>query len=421
MRTHPILTELAQYGQRLGLERMTSFLRWLGDPQNHSPVLHVAGTNGKGSVVRMTGAMLRAHGLKVGEYTSPHLQHVNERIVVDGVEISDEKLDQVLVQLIDARDAWLGAASEGPGGGLTYFEVMTAAAFLHFARENVDVVVLEVGLGGRLDATNVITPVGTAIVSVGLDHTDQLGPDLASIAAEKAGILKAGIPVVTGPLQAQAMRVVRAIAAQRGAPLLAPPEAYGVEERRGLGLCYRGPGRTLDGLEVSLTGGHQAWNAGVALTLVDCLPPQLRPSDLACREGLSQVRHAGRLERLLPDVLVDCAHNPEGAEQLAAFLRDMPEDQRPRTLLLGMSSDKDPRAVGRLLAPLVQRVLTTHCSHPRAMSAGVLATHLVDLPCAVLPAGPVEEALLTAREEPGGVLVAGSIFLVGAVRDILDV
>ncbi len=419
MRTHPILTDLARFGQRLGLERMASFLRWLGDPHLHAPVVHVAGTNGKGSVVRMTAAMLRAQGLRVGEYTSPHLQHVNERIVVNGEPISDDTLSALLEQLIATRDSWVGAATEGAGGGLTYFEVMTAAAFLHFCREDVDVVVLEVGLGGRLDATNVCQPVATAIVSVDLDHTDQLGSDIASIAAEKAGIVKPGIPIVVGPLRPGALRVVRSIAAERNAPLIAPPELFQVDDRKGQGICYRSPVRNLDGLELALRGGHQVWNAGVALALLDHLPEHLRPDDSACRDGLASVEHAGRLERLADDLWLDCAHNADGAEKLAAFLREMPEDSRPHTLLLGMSSDKDPRSVVRALAPLMDRVLTTHCSHPRAMSAGVLATYLVDMPCPVLPAGPIEDALPIARSRPGPVLIAGSVFLAGAVRDIL--
>lgn len=420
MRTHPILTDLARYGQRLGLERMASFLRWLGDPHLHAPVLHVAGTNGKGSVTRMVGAMLRAQGLRVGEYTSPHLQHVNERIVVDGEPISDEGLSELLQQLVAARDTWIGAASGGgAGAGLTYFEVVTAAAFLHFCREDVDVMVIEVGLGGRLDATNVVAPAATAIVSVGLDHTDQLGFDLASIAAEKAGIVKRGVPVVTGPLHPSALRVVRSIAAERDAPLICPPDGFNVEERRGHGLCYRSTHRSLEELHLGLRGGHQVWNAGVALALVDALPESLRPDDSACRAGLAAARHDGRLEQVAPDVWLDCAHNVDGAEQLAAWLRELPDAERPRTLLLGMSSDKDPRAVGRALAPLVDRILTTHCSHPRAMSAGLLATHLVDLSCAVLPAGPIEDALPVAREGKGPVMVAGSVFLAGAVRDLL--
>ncbi|HCH66805.1 MAG TPA: bifunctional folylpolyglutamate synthase/dihydrofolate synthase, partial [Deltaproteobacteria bacterium] len=247
-----------------------------------------------------------------------------------------------------------------------------------------------------------------------------LGSDVASIAAEKAGIIKPGIPVVVGPLEPAALRVVRSIAAERDAPLVASPTDFRVDDQRGQGVCYRGPGRDLDGLELRLRGGHQAWNAGVAVALVEYLPAHLRPDDAACRSGLATVAHAGRIERLTDDVWLDCAHNPVGADQLAVFLRELPDDVRPRTLLLGMSASKDARGVARALAPLVDRVFTTHCSHPRAMSAGELATHLVDLSCPVLPAGPIEDAFPMVRQLDGAVLVAGSVFLVGAVRDLLD-
>jgi dihydrofolate synthase/folylpolyglutamate synthase len=302
------------------------------------------------------------------------LQRVNERIVVQGEEISDADLSELLEHLIRARDAWIGEASGGAGGGLTYFEVMTAAAFLHFSRAQVDVMIIEVGLGGRLDATNVVDPVATSIVSVGLDHTELLGSDLSSIAAEKAGIVKPGVPVVVGPLRPPAMRVVRSIAAERDAPLVAPPEHFRFDERRGQGICYTGPHRNLDSLELALRGGHQVWNAGVALALVGQLPPGLRPGDAACRAGLASVRHPGRLEQLDDGIWADCAHNSDGAEQLAVWLRELPDEARPRTLLLGMSSDKDSRVLVRALAPLMDRVITTHCSHPRALSAGGLAT-----------------------------------------------
>jgi dihydrofolate synthase/folylpolyglutamate synthase len=201
---------------------------------------------------------------------------------------------------------------------------------------------------------------------------------------------------------------------------VASPEDFRVDDQRGQGVCYRGPERDLAGLELRLRGGHQVWNAGVALALMDHLPAHLRPDDAACREGLATVRHAGRLERIADDLWLDCAHNPVGADQLAMFLRELPDDVRPRTLLLGMSADKNARGVARALAPLVERVFTTHCAHPRAMSAGELATHLVDLSCPVLPAGPIEEALPMVQKLSGPVLVAGSVFLIGAVRDLLD-
>ncbi|MEC8425089.1 MAG: bifunctional folylpolyglutamate synthase/dihydrofolate synthase, partial [Myxococcota bacterium] len=197
MNTHPLLSDLARFGVRLGLERVRSFLEHLGNPHLDYPVLHVAGTNGKGSVTRMAGAMLRAQGLHVGEATSPHLQAVNERVVVGGEPISDEALASLLDDLDRERRAWVAAGDfedVEPASALTYFEMVTIAALLHFSRVGVDVAVVEVGVGGRLDATNVVAPVGTAIVSIALDHVAQLGPDRARIAREKAGLIKQGVP-----------------------------------------------------------------------------------------------------------------------------------------------------------------------------------------------------------------------------------
>ncbi len=427
MRTHAVLSRLARFGVRMGLTRSREILRSIGDPHLARPVVHIAGTNGKGSVVRMMGAMLRARGLKVGEMTSPHLQHLNERIVVDGQPISDVELDSLLRRVAAARDHWVREElqDELPAGeALTYFEMVTIAGFLHFAENGVDVCIVEVGLGGRLDATNVVAPVATAIVSVGMDHMDQLGTDLASIAAEKAGIVKAGCPLVVGPLAAQAIRVVRTIAHDRGAPLLAPDAQYTVRLGRDHDVQFtleeseHWPRVDLEGLALNLEGEHQVANAGVALALAHALPASLRPDAVAIAKGLASVAHPGRLEWLSDSLLIDCAHNGDGAVRLAVYLRSLPDDRRPDVLLLGMSEDKDARAVVAPLAPYVGRILTTHCAHPRAVRAGELASRLVGIDVPILPAGPVEQALPMALAK-GKVVVAGSIFLAGAVRDLV--
>lgn len=421
MRDHPVLREAAAHGVRLGLNRMGAFMQALGSPHLARPTLHVAGTNGKGSVVRTVASLLEAHGLRTGELSSPHLQEVNERIRLRGEPIGDADLDRLLNELSERRRAWAAELGEDAelAGALTYFELTTAAGFLYLAEREVDVMVVEVGLGGRLDATNLVRPEAAAIVSIGIDHTEELGPDIPSIAAEKAGIIKPSLPTVLGPLEGAAMRVIRAIAADRGAPILAPGEGYQVGADREGRLWYRFEGIELDGVELALKGHHQLDNAGVALTLAALfLRPRggLRPE--AARLGLAHVRHAGRLEWLLPDLLVDAAHNVAGASALAAALRDLPRDC-PRTLLLGASADKDCRAIAVALEGLVDRVITTHCAHPRALPAGSLAARLVGLAVPVLPAGPVEEALPLARRPGELVIAAGSIFLVGAVRDLV--
>ena len=417
MRDHPVLAELSRFGVKLGLDRMGAFLEALGSPHRAHPVIHVAGTNGKGSVVALLEAVFLAQGLRVGVTTSPHLEHLNERIRVDGKPVSDEVIEAGIAELVAAREAWGTAEGLDPAQSLTYFEFATALAFHVFAALPLDVVVVEVGLGGRLDATNVVDPEVCCVVSVGLDHVEQLGSDLASIAAEKAGIIKAGKPVVVGPLLAPALRVVRSTAADRGAPFHAMGESWRMRAAGPGVMTWQMGGAYFRDLEVGLAGDHQLENAGVALAALQLLPESLRPDEEAVRKGFRGVVHAGRLEWLSPRLLVDCAHNADGAARLAAYLDGMPWDGR-RTLVLGMSYDKDPRALMVTLAPHVDRVLTTRCAHPRAVEPRAVAAALgaVDVP--VLPAGVVEDALPRAMDGEGLVIVAGSVFLVGAVRSL---
>lgn len=415
---HPVLDPLAMAGVKLGLTRMRDFLGHLGNPHLAAPVVHVGGTNGKGSVSRMVGAMLEAQGFKVGITTSPHLQHVNERIRVGSQPITDEDLSRLLYDLRDARDAWAREALDPSEPlPLTWFEMSIAAAYAHFAREKVDVAVVEVGMGGRLDATNVCEPVLTAIVTVGLDHTDHLGPDYASIAGEKAGIVKPGVPIVTGPLPNEAMRVVRSVAVERKAPLHAWGNDY-FAWGRPADFSYRSDRGQREGLSLSLHGVHQVVNAGVAIRLAELLPSALAVSDGALRTGLASARNRGRLEWLGPDLLVDGAHNPDGATVLATYLSGLPRDRR-RTLLLGGGHDKDIRSVGASLAPHVDRILTTACDHSKARSPEDVARQLEGLTTPVLPAGPIEVALPRAQADGGLVIVAGSLFLVGAARTLV--
>lgn len=417
MNHHPVLDPLAMAGVKMGLSRMRDFLGYLGNPHLAAPVVHVAGTNGKGSVTRMVGAMLEAQGYKVGITTSPHLQHINERIRIGSRPIDDATLDALLYRLRDARDAW-AADALGPDEPLplTWFELSIAAAWQHFADERVDVSVVEVGMGGRLDATNVCEPALTAIVTVGLDHTDHLGPDHASIAGEKAGIVKKGVPLVTGPLPHEAMQVIRSVAAERGAPLHAwgaDFHAAGTPED----FVFHSPRGERSGLRLALAGDHQVVNAGVALRLTELLPEALAVGEDAMRVGLTKAYNRGRLEWLAPDLLVDGAHNPDGATVLASFLSRLPRDRR-RVLLLGGGSDKDVRGVGTALAPHVDVILTTACDHGKARSPFAVARELEGLSVPVQPAGPIAEALAGARNGQDLVIVAGSLFLVGAVRDL---
>ena len=405
----------------MGLDRMRHFLESLGEPHLAVPVIHVAGTNGKGSTTRLIGSMLRAAGYRVGEDTSPHLQHINERIHVGGLPISDRDLDDLLAEVDEARQRWAAALDEFVpiDRVLTYFELMTAAAFLHFSRAEIDVAVVEVGLGGRLDATNVVQPIATAITSIGLDHTEQLGADLGAIAGEKAGIIKPGVPIVAGAMDVAALRVVRSIAHEREAPLLAHEVNWRVEPGQGGVFTWVHEERVERGVRVGLPGDHQILNAGVALTVLAAISGVLPIDDWQqILDGLQAAEHPGRLEEVAPGILLDCAHNVQGAAALATHLRAMPREEQ-RTLLLGASDDKDVRSMLGPLAGQIDRVLTTHCSHPRATPAGDLAQGLIDVKVPVLPAGPIEDALKVARDEGGLVIVAGSVFLAGAVRELV--
>jgi len=421
--SHPVLTRLAAGGIRLGLERIESFLEELGAPHRAAPVLHVAGTNGKGSVCAMAGAMLRAQGFRVGVTTSPHLEAVNERIQVNGRPISDGDFDLLIREVEASALEWsarVGQLDPADGPPLTYFEAVLAAAFLYFQRHEVDVAVVEVGLGGRLDATSVVSPAVSVITSIGLDHVEQLGPDLGSVAAEKCGIMRPGVPVVVGELPPEASSVVRAMSAVSGSPLLEPGRDFRVWGERD-GFCYQRGDSILEGLVLGLHGRHQLENAGVALSAIELLGervPDLSVGEEALREGLCLARHPGRLEWLGEQVLVDGCHNPHAAERLAQYLRSLPRDEG-RSLLLGCGEEKDVRAIASVLAPEVDQILTTSCAHPRALEPAAVAQALEGLECPVFSAGSVEEALPAARQRGGVVVAAGSLFLVGAVRTLL--
>ena len=421
MRTHPLLQRLANAGVRLGLQRVEALLEAMGSPHAAMPSLHVAGTNGKGSVCMMLDGCLRAAGRHTGLYTSPHIQQLNERFRIDGRPISDARLDALLVEVDRRAREWAHARGEArDDGGLTVFEAETLAAFLWFAQQELDVAILEVGLGGRLDATNVVTPEVTSVVSVGLDHTDRLGDTIAAIAAEKAGILKPGVPMVVGPLPKDALSAVRVMAKERGCPLIVAGTDFRVEGSPE-DFSYRSARLSLSGLSCGLSGAHQVQNAGVALAMLERWSerrPELAVDEAAMRAGLKSAQNPGRFEWLADDLLIDGAHNVDGARALASALAALPRD-RPRTLLLGASKDKDVRAIAAALRPMIDRVFTTSCAHPRAMLPGEVAERLVGLGVPVLPAGPIEDALPMARQGRGLVIVAGSLFLAGAARDLL--
>ena len=388
------------FGVKLGLERMERACALLGHPERGAPVLHVAGTNGKGSTCAFAEAALRAAGLRTGLYTSPHLNHFCERIRVDGVPIAEGRACELLEE-VRAGVPW---ALGDPG--LTFFEIVTLMGFLAF--RGVDAMVIEVGLGGRLDATNVVTPAACAIAALGLEHTRYLGPTLSHIAAEKAGILKRGAPAVSAGQPGPAARVLQERADALGVALWRPGRDYRFESREGRPFCYQGPSWTVRA-EPALPGQHQRANAALACALLEasglCEPRH-------AEEGLRAARWPARLERF-GDVYVDGAHNPHAARALARALPAILAG-RPLRLVFGALDDKDAAAMLDALLPLAQSVHYCAPESPRALPARSLA---------LIRPGQVHDsvaaALAAARAEGGVVLCCGSLYLAGEVRALL--
>lgn len=382
----------------LSLGRIERLLARLGKPQDRlAPIVHIAGTNGKGSVVALLRACLEAAGKRVHAYTSPHLVRFNERIVVAGREIDDD----ALAALVDEVE------SANSGDPITFFEIATALAMLAFAREPADAVLLEAGLGGRLDATNVVRPAVAAIAPVGLDHQAWLGDTIAAIAAEKAAILKPGAPAVVAPQPPAAREVILACARRVGAPV-----ADWSARPRGDGFEFRSRVRETRFPAPALFGPHQIVNAGVALACLDAFHPL---SDAALARGLAAARWPGRLQRLAGprEIWLDGGHNPSAGEALAAVAEGWSD--RPLRLVVGMMRGKDPRG---FLAPLARRAAAlTAVPVPRrenAFEPAEIAAAAAAAGLAADTAGAADEAVM--RIDPDTrILVCGSLYLVGAV------
>ncbi|HYS24738.1 MAG TPA: Mur ligase family protein [Vicinamibacterales bacterium] len=378
--------------------------------------MHVAGTNGKGSVTAMVHAALVAAGIRAARYTSPHLVRLNERFVVGREAVDDQTLETVAADVLNAID-------RPP----TFFEATTAMAFEIFRRARVEAAVIEVGLGGRFDATNVLEPPVGAITSIALDHEEHLGHTIDRIAFEKAGIVKPGMTIVCGALPDMALDVIRRIATERGARLVEAAKAAQVqstmEDGRARLTIETRSGRYGPAL-LALRGEHQVGNAAVAAVVLDAAREQgLAIPPEAVTHGFEHVEWPARLELLhLPGgarVLLDAAHNPEGAHALREYLaRWHPE--RP-ALVVGIMRDKDADAILRELLPVTSSVVATAANTPRAMPASELASHVtaVDADREVVACADVGAALDAALAASRTVCVAGSIFLAGAVRDRL--
>lgn len=418
MATYPetldFLFSLHRFGIKLGLEAITDILDRLDNPQHGYATLHVAGTNGKGSSSAMVAAILQASGYLVGLYTSPHLIDFRERIRVQGADISEEAVCGLIAQIRRTANSLTA---------LTFFEFTTALAFLHFRNEHVDIAVVEVGMGGRFDATNVLNPIGILITGISFDHEAYLGDSLQMIAREKAGIITQKAPVVLGPMPEDILQIFETQAGKWLAPCFRMGRDFSFLETSATTFTYQGPRWTIPELQTNLLGRHQMVNATNALALLETAVDETFPiSPLAIRTGLQGVKWRGRLEVVNrnPLLIVDGAHNLAGAHVLFDFLHSQIHDGAGRKLILvvGMMRDKNLQGFLHVLLPLVDHLILTQPQMERAASVDELkhAVNREDLvPCLLADSW---EAVCQAKEmaNPSDVIcVTGSLFLVGEV------
>ena len=403
-------------GVSFGIDRMSAWVGALGHPERATPALHIAGTNGKGSVTAMLAAILRAAGRRTGMFTSPHLVRLGERVQVDGVPLTEREIIDYVAEL---EPKAVALERTMPGEAPSFFEFMTAMAFLQFARRRCDAAVIEVGLGGRLDATNVVLPEVSVITSIGLDHCELLGDTLAKIAAEKAGIIKPGVPVVMGRLPAEAEAVVRRVAAERGSPLHAVREVFGDDVR-----TYP---------TVALEGDYQRLNAATATLAARVVAKKFGLTEAHIAAGLANVSWPGRWQReRLADgrlIVLDASHNPEGAEVLDGLLGKLVrETGRAPVVVTGVLG---VARAAPLLAAVGRHARAIHLVRPQQSRASTFEELEALVPAeffargGVIARGAVETLFPRAGVCAAGgpddvVVVTGSIYLLGEVLARLD-
>lgn len=438
-----------RFGSRLGLERITRLLEILGNPQKNAKFIHIAGTNGKGSVTAMVASILSTSGYRTGMYISPYLEDYRERMMINGKKIPKEKLVELVSQVRPAVEQILKEGFDHP----TEFEINTALAFLYFAQEECDYVALEVGLGGRLDATNVVTPAVSVITTIGYDHMTQLGNTLSEIAFEKAGIIKPKVPVVTGVVEEEPLEVIRKRAAQSDSDLVivgqAPfanvtweevhPETIGSDDLsplRGPTIDIIGPDYRYDHIYVPLLGKHQELNAALAVAALEAarvkplrftvqnseeesatLPIALDHQGIEV--GMARTEWPGRLEVMHknPLIILDAAHNPQGAQVLADFLKEL--EGRRIICVYGILGDKCYKESTAFICPLCQEVIVTKPHTPRALDPFILAQEVEKYVEKVTVEENLDKAMELAISKASSndvVICCGSLYLVGPAR-----
>lgn len=412
-------------GIKPGLDATRALFARLHLPLKPFPLIHIAGTNGKGSVAAMIESVLRTSGLRTGLFTSPHLLRFHERFRIDGCPCSDDMLSRCLQEVEDAAAAHDRSSPERP---ITFFELTTALGVLLFLREKVDVAIIETGLGGRLDSTNVLQPVLSVLTRVGIDHTEWLGTSLEQIAAEKAGIMKPGVPVVCAVQEAEVQAVFTRIARERGCPLLPVDDIQIGELEQGLNVRLQLSSAEQDYGRISfpLRGRFQYENLAAALRALEELASlgRLEWTPNILREGLSQVRWPGRLELLReePPLILDCAHNPQGMKVFLEWCQTMFK-KRKLGILFACMGDKDVDGLLRAVAESAERVWLCRLPGSRACAPEVLAERFSVLGIAT-EIGDFSELLMKSedwqKQTDGVVGVAGSIVLAGICLQSLN-
>lgn len=414
--------EFNRFGMVLGLDRMEELLRRLGNPQDDLKVIHVAGTNGKGSVSKYLEEGLSACGYKMGLYTSPYIETFNERIRYDGADISDEDLEYYGQKVVSAAEAMVADGLDSP----TEFEVVTAIAFLYFAGRQADITILEVGLGGIGDSTNVVkSPLASVITSISYDHMAQLGSSLAEIAVNKAGIIKTGCPVIANVPQRDAAKIIARKAYAMGSRLYdisgiraAVSDETPFSQKVSMELYEK----SYSDVEISMVGRHQAENLKTALATLEILRKSgaVKLDREALYEGLKRARQPGRFEVISEDplVIIDGAHNEAGAQ---ALQETMAQHFAGKKILLvaGILADKEIDSIVKFLTKITDHIIVTEPDNPRKLAAEKLAEHVADFGAAAEVVSDVEAAVHRAKELADGydvILLAGSLYLIGDVR-----
>lgn len=417
--TPELYAKAGQARRKFSLDEMRILLRALGDPQREFRSVLIAGTNGKGSTAATLASILTEAGHRTGLYTSPHLERPNERIRVGRREIADEDFARLFFRVLNEGDRLVrqGKLPQQP----SYFEMLTAVGFLDFAERKVEIAVLEVGMGGRLDATNVVDPLISVVTDISLDHMEWLGPTIAAIAREKAGILRRGGTMITLPQHPEANQVLGEVATELGVRGVNAAEYMPAIEAKG-NYAVQALGGTVN-VESPLAGAHQQRNVALAIAAAVELTTRhgLGVSAAAMEEGIRRTHWPGRLERVESGGaawILDVAHNPAGAWALRAGLRSVVEGRGPRVLVFSCLRDKPVREMAQILFPLFERVILTPLHTARAAAMEDLAAAAASTGTPFVRAESVADALRLAREHAGAepVVVSGSVYLVGEVR-----